>query len=211
MVKITISDLVYINEAAKALKQSQIIYISNYIVGLSDIKTCLSRVELSPEHLSQIQLIGFIFNQKELSAFIKAVTTESEIEINELLQHNMVYSTYGAVSLTIEINYNVTHMVNTMIDRFKNMQNYMSIETDESSNLIDTLSSMIKTSGAYYYKYMNKYFMTLIKSSIPVAKKDSIYIRVYDPNDSSHIFYAQFRIKKPKFNVYINMAFINTI
>jgi hypothetical protein len=68
---LTTSELVYINEAAKALKQKEFILIDNAMIGLDNIQSIVTYVLLDNNFFIN-HLNGVIINQRALSAFVKS-------------------------------------------------------------------------------------------------------------------------------------------
>ena len=81
--KLTTSELVYINEAAKALKQKDFILIDNVMIGLDNISNIITYVLLDTNFIQNYNN-GIIINQRALSAFIKTLSIESDFEFDSI-------------------------------------------------------------------------------------------------------------------------------
>ena len=81
--KITVEDLLQINEAAKALKQKSFaIFNCNVLVGLDNIDVCLKYTTMTTVLNEKSQILeGMQINTRELSALIKSITIETELNI----------------------------------------------------------------------------------------------------------------------------------
>ena len=81
--KITVEELLQINEAAKALKQKSFaIFNCNVLVGLDNIDVCLKYTTMTIVLNEKSQILeGMQINTRELSAFIKSITFETELNI----------------------------------------------------------------------------------------------------------------------------------
>ena len=82
MMQVKISDLIYINDAARALKKSNVMWIKNKLICIDNLNYIIF-CSLDPDKLSVLPNRGIIFNQRELSKFMKAVSTESQFDIGD--------------------------------------------------------------------------------------------------------------------------------
>lgn len=206
-------ELLHLNEAAKALKQKDFQIINNYIIGLDNIDSCIKYIALDNNLFYNESLEGSMFNTRELSAFIKAITTESEFIIKDINSTTWgIYTNYNNSCLTIKHDMlfsNINYMY-SRLNIIKNINNYKPLvdEINISSD-IEPLFSLNKDGGCYYYKYDNKYFMTLFSGLLPLNKSDKVYLTIYFNNETS--FIAKYRVNKKKFNVYVLISYKNII
>ena len=70
---LTTAELVYINEAAKALKQKDFMIIGNIMIGLDNIQNILTYIALDGNFITNY-IEGAIINARALSAFIKSLS-----------------------------------------------------------------------------------------------------------------------------------------
>lgn len=207
--KITTDQLIYLNEAAKALKQKSFQICNNYMIGIDNIDSYIVYLELDYAKVYGIPLNGAIINARELSAFIKTITVESEFILED---HNKdgVY-TISTVLATLVID-------NRIRCRFSESASN-SIYTVERIRMQDVLSpcrcvnnelekifSYHKQDGCMYYIHDGKYFITLFAGLLPLNKADKIYLTIYEDSDNS--FIAEFKIDKKKFTVYVYVAYL---
>lgn len=214
MIYLTNSDLIYINEAAKALKSSSFIFIRNLIIDLNSYKSGISRIILDPSMIECIPYTGIILNQKEIAKYIKNITVEKGLSIDDTKSTNKFIFSEVSKGTPFEVNVFIDKILsNNILDIHNRISNIASIsdtEEDITDNIVNSLSTMKATSGAMYYKHHNKYFMTIFPSVIPMSKKDKLYLSIYDTHNNG-IFYANFRLVKPKFTILIGIAYLNTL
>lgn len=199
--KLTTSELVYINEAAKALKQKNFILIDNAMIGLDNIQSIVTYILLDNNFITNYTN-GIIINQRALSAFIKTLSIESDFRFDSV---NNVIKTISGGELTLTHNLALAELA---CDRFKYAMSLNNIQTviveTEISNIMAQLQSMKSTDGSIGINY-NGYYMTLFPSLIPTIKSDKLYVQILQP-PMLHTFIAKFHIKKKKFDVitYVN-------
>lgn len=198
--KLTTAELVYINEAGKALKQKDFMIIDRYLIGLDNILNILSYVTLDASFIPNI-INGMIINQRELSAFIKTIALESEFDYND---QNTVLTTMADGALLIKYDNKIADVV---YHKFKLRSYFDSIEINEEeiNDIMLKLQAMNKADGALNITH-NGYFMTIFPSVLPSNKSDKMFIKIYDYG--TEIFTARFRVRKKKFNVITYMSYI---
>lgn len=206
MIKISLNDIITINEAAKALKQRTFIMIGNCLYGLDFINTYIIKAEINPDRLSPecITNIGLQFNQRELSNFVKVLSIESDFEVDINLRENKFYTKNGKNELNIIIDKNITNFV---LDRIKYINNIdFQCKTEEDiTNQIQDLYLLKKDDGGYYFIYKDKYYITLFYGLLPLNKNNKINLSIVD---QGNIFISRFRINK-KYPITVYIQYLN--
>lgn len=204
---LTINDLVYISEAAKCLKHRYVALMGNVLIGIDNIKDYISYVELDFNMLSNKGYwSNFIVDTRELSAFLKTVTLESEFEVDRYDGH--ISTTGGSMSLSFDPillsiasdQYKKTILIKS---NFKRMVNEVLIDDD----IVD-LKAMRKTDGEYQRIFYDKYFVTLFSGLLPMAKADHVYLTIYDFGTADATFTAEFQVRKKKFTTHVFLAYL---
>ena len=209
MMKFTVNDLVYIGEAAKSLKQRDFVFTPTYLIGLDNIKNYLCYVELDTNFLSNpAEMYDCVINAKELSAFIKTITLESEFIIDETKNIDTIATTSGSLNIRFE-KYNIRFAKY----KLEKVAYDLGLHTDHVKQSVDVtnelseLFSLKKADGIIYFKY-NGYFMTLFSGLLPINKSDKIHLTIYNQS-TINTFIANFTIIKKKFKVNIYLAYLN--
>lgn len=198
--KIELVDLITINDIAKALKQKTVIVISGIIYGLDNINSCLIHSNINSSLIGKYT--GLKFNCRDLSAFIKCVTTETSFEANIGYGNHYCISTAYADSLDIEYDRFAIDMVNTQLYKV-NALNF-SIETNVTEQL-NALFNMKKADGSFRF-YYNNYLMIIFPGIIPLLKADNIGLQIYDYGT---YFISKFIVHKKKgIDITIYLSFL---
>lgn len=204
---ITTAEILYLNDAAKALKQKNFRIIDDCLVGI-DNEAIVSYTRLNPEMISiPFCLNGFIINAKELSAFAKDIAVESSFEIQNDSTGQYINTVKCRLNFSLPA-FNYKSVILNNLSNIKNMQRNITPleqECDITSELID-LFSLKKDSGCIYYPYKNKYFMTLFYGILPLNKSDKIFVTIY--NNNSESFISIFKVRKKKFEVYVCVLYL---
>lgn len=202
---LTTAELVYINEAAKALKQKDFMIIGNIMIGLDNIQNILSYISLDSNFITNY-IEGAIINARALSAFIKSLSLESDFKFD---YDNCIIRTISGGELCISFD-------NRLLDLVKNKYAYgMNIDKTNkiaiSENQIDDIAKHIQTmnkadggSGVNY----NGYYMVLFPSILPMNKSDKMYVTIFDFGIGYNTFIAKFRINKKKFDIITYIHYI---
>lgn len=215
MIFLSNNDLIYINEAAKALKATKFMYISNMIVSLNDIRYCMSRIYLDTSRLDSVLYNrGLIFSQKSLAKYLKYNLMQSGINIDETQPSSefMVAVENGVHIMTVVNDPTYARTIMNTIARLHSMNPLYSQEVDVTES-VSGLASITMSGGAIYYKHnhgFNKYYITLTPNILPMNKSDKVHLSIYDTKDRG-IFYAKFRLVKKKFTIFSTIACINTL
>lgn len=204
------TELLHLNEAAKALKQKNFIIIINnnntIIAGIDNVNACIKFTELQTNLFYNTALNNIIINARELSAFVKTITIESEFEIKQKNDTNLYIS-----SMNAELSFIINRYIN--LNKTYDIINYCNTNTPTISeeNVTDKLTDLFsihKDDGCIYYKHYNKYYMTLFYGLLPINKSDKILLSIYHNINIS--FIARFKVVKKHFtiHIYINYLYI---
>jgi len=199
MIKVLVSDLVLIADYMRLLKQKDAMWLGNHIVGIDNMSYIIIS-SLDIDRLSIIPTKGLIFNQRELSKFMKSISIESDFEIDDsgMINTTTLTTIANTESMNVVVNTAVQKVVEQHISQSVNIDRQMAVnsikpEMDVTTDLQD-LYKMSKSSGIYNYIYDNNHLMTLFSGIFPLAKNDKIFCTVMDINDIS--FIARFRVHK---------------
>ena len=198
--KLTTSELVYINEAAKALKQKDFILIDNAMIGLDNIQNIVTYVLLDTNFITNYHN-GIIINQRALSAFIKTLSIESDFRFDSV---DNTIKTISGGELTIRYNLQLAELAcnrfkyATSLDTASDIR--VAINETEIPDIMQQIQSMKSADGAVGINY-NGYYMTLFPSLIPMTKNDKLYLTIMELYIQTHTFISKFLIRKKKFDV----------
>ena len=207
MIRTPISDLMQINEAAKALKCRNFMWKQNKIISIDSMDYILYS-ELNTDKLLTYPIKGIVMNQRELSKIMKSITTESYFDISdELLSNTTIVNT---------INDSMAFKIDSSIDASVDRNLNISYQMDElmignnNIDITDRLGALFKlnrASGSINFQYDNEHMLTLFVGILPLAKSDKILINLHDyPN--SNIFCVRFTVIKKLFKVYAYLKYI---
>ena len=206
MIRTPISDLTYINEAAKALKCRNFMWKQNKIISMDSMDYILYS-ELNTDKLLTYPTKGIVMNQRELSKIMKSITTESYFDISDELLSNITTINTINDSMMVKID----SSIDTSVDRNLNISHEMD-ELIGSNNIdiTDRLGALFKlnrTSGSINFQYDSQHILTLFVGILPLGKSDKILINLHDyPN--SNIFCVRFTVIKKLFKVYAYLKYI---
>lgn len=199
---LTTSELVYINEAAKALKQKEFILIDNAMIGIDNIQDIMTYVMLDTNFINNYHN-GIIINQRALSAFIKTISVESDFAFDSI---NNTIKTISGGELTLHYDLPTAELACNKFKYATSLDNNIQVSIPESEipDIMNQIQSMKSADGAIGINY-NGYYMTLFPSILPINKSDKMYVTIFQPFQL-HTFIAKFCIKKKKFDIitYIN-------
>lgn len=204
---LTVNDLVYINEAAKCLKHRFVAVRRHEIIGVDNIKDYIS---FTPIDVSMLSNKGdwpeFILDTRELSAFIKTITVESEFEVIEASPRfisttaaKLFLNTDARMLIMVNIQYSNVVQLRTCGNRTICERN---IDTD-----LEQVKAMRKTDGEIHM-YFDKYFVTLFSGLLPMAKADHVFLTIYDNSPKDTTFVAEFEVRKKKFSTFVFIAYL---
>lgn len=206
MIRTPISDLTYINEAAKALKCRNFMWKQNKIISMDSMDYILYG-ELNTDKLLTYPTKGIVMNQRELSKIMKSITTESYFDISDELLSNITTINTINDSMMVKID----SSIDTSVDRNLNISHQMDeLIGNNNIDITDRLGALFKlnrTSGSINFQYDNDHILTLFVGILPLAKSDKILINLHDyPN--SNIFCVRFTVIKKLFKVYAYLKYI---
>lgn len=207
---IKLMELIQINEAAKALKQKRFMIILNasaVIFGIDNINSCIKSIKLDTDKFYNTLLKNTIINSRDLSNFIKSVLVQSEFEIKKKNNNSLYIISDSGVELEFIYDKYIEQAYNNIICsviNYCNNTNLTEIEENVTNELID-LFSIHKDDGCIYYKYKNRYYITLFYGLLPLNKSDKIFLSIYY-NKFNKSFITNFKVVKKKFivNIFIN-------
>ena len=201
--KITVEELLQINEAAKALKQKSFaIFNCNVLVGLDNIDVCLKYTTMTIVLNEKSQILeGMQINTRELSAFIKSITFETELNIFVDDTNPFVYilasNSFQIILNRANINLEEKFLMISNEIRTKGITCSSELINDNISKLFD----MHKADGCLYYIHHDKYFPGML----PLNKSDEVFLEIIGHEYESS-FIAHFEVlkkKKYKVNIFI--------
>ena len=202
---LTLADLIYINDAAKALKQKQFLFFRNKLYGTDNIMSYLVYVDLDVNHLSKdfYSYSGVLFNARDLSKFVKSLSIEKEFEINTDVKMGFLTS-MACESMPYIIDFRLDNIVLQKVD----ISNNRIYSNDEYiDDMIAPLFSMKKVEGTYSAVYNNKYYITLFPGLLPLNKGDKACIAISD-DINSNMFVARFKVIKKKFVITLFIGYL---
>lgn len=201
--KLTTSELVYINEAAKALKQREFILIDNAIIGIDNIQNMVTYILLDTNFIHNYHN-GIIMNQRALSAFVKTLSIESDFKFDSV---NNTIRTISGGELTMMHNLSIAELACSKFKYAISLDSVIETAVPETEipDIMSKIQNMKSADGSIGINY-NGYYMTLFPSFLPTNKSDKMYVTILQPYIQLHTFIAKFRIKKKKFDIitYIN-------
>ena len=206
MIRTPISDLMQINEAAKALKCRNFMWKQNKIISMDSMDYILYN-ELNTDKLLTYPTKGIVINQRELSKIMKSITTESYFDISDELLSNttivntindsMAFKIDSSIDASVDRNLSISHQIDELIG-------------SNNIDITDRLGALFKlnrASGSINFQYDNEHMLTLFVGILPLAKSDKILINLHDyPN--SNIFCVRFTVVKKLFKVYAYLKYI---
>lgn len=202
-------ELLHINEAAKALKQKEFQIFDQFIIGV-DISVTMQYVQLdSNVFINNHRFDNLVLSTRDLSAFIKTITLESEFELEYYEDKGFVIK-----SMNSELWFKKSFLTNIYCDnsintfyrvQFMIQHGVVQPEMDITNDL-SQLFSMKKGDGCIRYNHLGRYMITLFYGLLPLNKSDKVFLSIY-PN-STHAFNALFRVRKKKFDVFICVAYL---
>lgn len=206
MIRIPISDLTYINEAAKALKCRNFMWKQNKIISIDSMDYILMG-ELNTDKLLSYPIKGIVMNQRELSKIMKSITTESYFDISdELLSNTTIVNTIND-SMVFKINSSIDASVDRNLNISHQMDELIGINNIDVTDRLGALFKLNRASGSINFQYDNDHILTLFVGILPLAKSDKILINLHDyPN--SNIFCVRFTVIKKLFKVYAYLKYI---
>ena len=208
--RLTTSELVYLSEAAKAMKQNTVLYVENYLIGLDDPDYYCCYIHLNDHVLSSYRTEGLIFNTKELSEFIKTISTEFDFKLDTNTHIVLKTRSNGILNINRDFNNRYKSIVLARIYHNINiLNNYILVPERDVTVELSDLYSLHSSDGCITIKYRDKYLMSLFAGIVPLLKSDRLYLTIKEDINRNNIFYANFKVKKKKFDVEVLIAYIN--
>lgn len=206
MIRTPISDLMQINEAAKALKCRNFMWKQNKIISMDNMDYILYS-ELNTDKLLTYPTKGIVMNQRELSKIMKSITTESYFDISdELLSNTTIVNTIND-SMAFKIDSSIDASVDRNLNISHEMDELIGSNNIDITDRLGALFKLNRTSGSINFQYDNEHILTLFVGILPLAKSDKILINLRDyPN--SNIFCVRFTVIKKLFKVYAYLKYI---
>ena len=196
---ISTSDLIYLNEAAKALKKKRFIIYGNKIVACDNL-SYLCYVTLDSNMFNHnTSLYGLVIESRELSAFIKTITTESDFTLNSVNNGYIINTITGQLLLSYS-NIDVSSLFKAKTE--------ILCEEECINDKIPEIFSIHRNDGSFHYIHHNKFFMTVFYGILPINKSDKIYLTIRKGYNSMS-FIADFIVRKKKFDVNITIAYLD--
>lgn len=199
--RLTTTEMVYINEAAKASKQRFCILIGNVLVGLDNISNMISYIPLDSNFIDDY-IDGWVFQSKNLSAFIKGLTVESEFNFN----FGDTIKTISGAELLMSADIGNHNQACINLRKSMVISNNLLIPEEEISDVAQRLNTMTKADGSINITH-HGYVMTVFSSILPISKADKLYVTLY-AGSQPNIFTARYRIQKKKFNMMVFITYI---
>ena len=207
-IRIALTDLVLINDAARALKQKNVLWMNNMLIGV-DSYDYLIFTYLNSPNLSYNLDKPLVFNQRQLSKFMKSVTTESYFDINTEGVH--VVTTVHTISEEMDIVYDlptiveVKHRIDNLQDLNAKIESKALQPEKNITEDIRPVYSLSKSSGIFNYIYDDNHLMTLFSGILPLTKNDKTFVIVADVGSDS--FISRFRVNKKQYDIFIYLMF----
>lgn len=213
---ITTNDLFEINNAAKALKQRNIVWINNLLIGLDD-KSYEVMIHLNTDKMNLIPFRCIAFNQRQLSAFVNTITTESQFIINNI---GRIIISQLLKNRTNELLVNINNQLDkdTMESMIKmNAINGAIVENNIlEENVTEYLNGMLtdaKDIGVFKITKDHNHLMYIPTKVLSLAKNDKIYMSIVDITPNNPTFIVRFRIRRKTYEIcyYFNIIRLGSI
>ena len=198
------SDLIHINDASKSIKCRNVIWIDNKIISIDNFNYIKFTI-LNHDKISVFPKEGYIINQRELSAFIKTITTESQFSIDERNIDIPLYTINGEFHIRKD-KYIETIIINKLVQASILDNDMVNIPEVNMSEKLQQLYKLSKTSGSILYKYDENHLMTLFAGVVPLNKSDKLFLKICDNSEST--FIARFRAEKKSFDVFVYLLYL---
>lgn len=197
------SDLLYINDVAKTLKQKNFVWYQNKLFNVFNnnqiIETTLDNSKLSYFPSRAIKI-----NQKELRDFCRELVL-STIEIENIPEYgnaNIELTNPPYDNLVLEVNGELDIKTNHMISIINNINSQIVDNPIDITKIIQPLYKASKKTGSEKY-IIDNYIMYLSSTSLPLKSNSKVYLNILDHDIT---FISKFTIKNSIniINVYLN-------
>ena len=207
MLVIPIADLVYINDAARAFKQKNFMWYQNMLIGI-DNTDYFTNISLDTSKFSTwISQNCPIFNQRDLSKFMKSITSEQSFVIDDTKYYNMIHTISETATVFIDkrLENKIKYNLNNTISIDSSMINTPEQDFTERLSMLFKMNS---TAGAVQYHIDNEYSITVFGNLLPLNKADKIYVTLKDDEFNNKIFYVRYRVHKKAYDVYTYVKYL---
>ena len=213
------TELVYLNEAAKALKQKNLILWQDNIthrvcaMAYDNIDSYINMTTLDVSMFYCTELFGYVVNRTEISAFVKSIAVEHEFELHRHPEGLCINS----MTSTLVFRKGNALIAQRASAKAYSIDNCPILEAEELVNdKIANVLALRMNDGAVYYWHHDKYFMTLFAGIINTTKTDKVFLSIHsDPDIATNMmsgfynsFYAAFRVVKKKFEIKIYIKYL---
>lgn len=197
------SDLLYINDVAKTLKQKNFVWYQNKLFNVFNnnqiIETTLDNSKLSYFPSRAIKI-----NQTELRDFCKGLVL-STIEIENIPEYgnaNIELTNPPYDNLVLEVNGELDIKTNHMISIINNINSQIVDNPIDITKIIQPLYKASKKTGSEKY-IIDNHIMYLSSTSLPLKSNSKVYLNILDHDIT---FISKFTIKNSIniINVYLN-------
>mgnify|MGYP004456232285 CR=1 FL=1 len=198
----SINDIIYINEAAKALKQKQFLFYKNCLIGLDYIDQYVLFLKLDESLLSgnYYNNPGIKFVTRDLSKFVKTLTIEHEFEIDYTDGDHMIVSNMDTLVYTISRN--IDYNTDKALKRLPTLATSKVMDVTEQINPIKSL----KKADGVFNLTIDDYIMLIPSTLLPLSKPDKVSIQICDIYPYSYT--TKFIIYKKKFTIMVFLSFL---
>ena len=203
--KLYLSDLTLVAEAAKGLKARTVLWFDNIVMAI-DVESKYAIVYLDPSRLSTIPHRALQIDARELSAFMKSVIlTEFELPDDTLSSIVTLDSGANAI-LHVSISSTNDGHAKYILRGINKLECFHCSEESDITEKFSGLYGLKKDSGSSLYTH-NGYTMYLFSGILPLNKDDKLYLSIADL--SPQIFNVRFRIlKKGGLTIFIYLNFL---
>ena len=208
--RVFLSDLVAVSEAAKALKAKTILWFNNIVASI-DVADKLALIYLEPSNLQNFPHRALQIETRELSTFLKSVVlSEFDIPDTALMPTFVTLDSGTSAIINVGLGSQIDlHMRHLMDDAHRLEEIGYPNERDVTEDFID-LYSMKKDSGAGLFSFNSTHSMFLFSGILPLNKGDRLYAGYFDLGPRA--FNVRFRVvKKSKLTILVYLNFINII
>ena len=209
-VKLMTSDLFYLNDVAKAIKQKDVIWKGYIMMGMDSLDCCVFTY-LNSSKLSILPPKGILLNQRELSKFCSTISLEDGFELDKYgaLESSDIIKTRSMI-MNIQSSIIMDSKAEACFDRAVKVHNTMlqaQLKENDVTSEFGSLYGLSKSAGVKEKYVYNGHIMLLFGGALPLNKADRLYLTLMDNNDGT--FYTKFRVHKKTCDVYVFMRFMN--
>lgn len=191
-----LTEITYICDIAKALKQKRFCILPNGIaIGLDNIDSYLIYTETDPSILCNPDVYNLVFESRGLSAYCKNIGFETDV--------SDIFNT----SVVQELPQYLSTQYMVLVDRMMVLNNSCPLcERECINNNVESIFKLTKSAGCIYYCHHDRYMLTLFSGMLPLNKNDKIYLTLYPRNECSYI--AKFDVFKKQAVLHIYFSYL---